>query len=695
MSFCLLSCCFVVLLLSYICFVHSGQRQLDDKLNPVQVVEPPKPDLPYAVCYRRRSSGLRYYFDPDAKPVPPKRTTSLNLPSENDIASRPLPPLPHEKRRASQETVRVTFDDYFCASAGARFEDPSSSHYSADQSQLNEKLNPVEVVESPKPELNTAAYCRRRTSDLRYLYQEGTSEAVESRRRTSSRNPPSGSDIALSHSFSPPVPRRAFQETARVSFDDKFWESTGARPKDRTPSYSYAGQRQINEKLYPVEVVESPKRELPYSAYCRRRSSGLRYLHQKGTSQTAEPRKRTSSLNLPSGSDIAPSYSSPPPVPRRAFQEKAKVSFDDKFWESTGARPKDHCSSSKKGRHRKSTTTTENAEHCHRSLPKDDVEQEKLNRDSELLPLVGILKHPSTKWESSSEHETLKNQCTSQFSDISDNPSSVDNSELDNTNTSLIIAKERSANVEHHYLHEDPRSAPHEDYRYTDKSASPRRRQLPSLERLDSPLPLTESLEDIHLWSGRRFSAEYYNERVRAYRLSRSRIADTISFKSKENLHSFEGFSSCERYSTPSISPESPLLPSFSRDWTTLSPGYYCRREDFNLPCPSTPSQRFDRRYWRTSSEERPVTSPTSSDRTLSSEYLFRRLSEDLSLTGSSTEPQHTYARDRRTYSDIQGYREQRSVVPLPTRYRAVSSDYLLKRRLRSGVKFYHNNTRI
>lgn len=247
---------------------------------------------------------------------------------------------------------------------------------------------------------------------------------------------------------------------------------------------------------------------------------------------------------------------------------------------------------------------------------------------------------------------------------------------MDNAN-SLIIARQRSASVEHRYLHEDLRSAPHKDFRYRDRSTCPRRRQLPSLERLDSPLPLTESLEKIHLWSRQKTSAEYYNEQVRTHRLNDPR--------SKEYLYLYEGF---KRYSTPSLSPGSPPTPSYMREWITPSPRYY--REDFYLPGRSLKPKYLDARRRRASSEERSVILTPSSDWSLSSAYLFRRLSEDLSLLNPVTEPQHPYVRNWRTSSDIQRYKEQRSVAQLPTPNRAVSSDHLLNRRS-SGVKFYPN----
>lgn len=169
-------------LLNILIFVCTDQRQLNkEELYPVEdYLQPIIPNPQYPV-YCRRLSGLRHFNEevPDKTVEPRRRTSSLNFPS---CSSPPL-----VQRRASHETARVSFDDDFWAGT------------------------------------------RTRPEDRRLSAQNSSS--VEPRRRTSY-----GSNITTSHTSSPPMRQRLFQEVTRVSFDDGFWERTGARPKERRQS---------------------------------------------------------------------------------------------------------------------------------------------------------------------------------------------------------------------------------------------------------------------------------------------------------------------------------------------------------------------------------------------------------------------------------------------------------------------------
>lgn len=115
----------------------------------------------------------------------------------------------------------------------------------------------------------------------------------------------------------------------------------------------HAGQRQLDEKLHPVPVVEPTKpQRRTHSVYCCRRPSGLRYFYEEWSSQAAGI-QRPSSLNLRSaseerarvktrrktlfGSDISCCF---PPIRRKLCKETPRESFDKDSRSGTGTRQK-------------------------------------------------------------------------------------------------------------------------------------------------------------------------------------------------------------------------------------------------------------------------------------------------------------------------------------------------------------------
>lgn len=419
--------------------------------------------------------------------------------------------------------------------------------------------------------------------------------------------------------------------------------------------------------------MEPPTRHSsPYSVYCARSPKGtLRYYHKSRARETTA-RGRTQSLPPITSSifDSAAGQSSPPyrqpNAPR--LREPEKETTDDNFWVRTGARPKQNHRQnlqqpdpSKKDRRNKCATRPDrNQKHNRKYPPRDEVQQKRGAGKPTSSPLTETLKHSTTSQRPKCEQK--KNQPSHKrpenkilINEYRCNPHSVGVPTLDNTGTSLIIARERSASVGHSNLHEGNLAQPPRQLQYTHGYPSPVRSQLPLLEQLDTLAVLQESRERLrHL--------AQQTDRPHA-----SRSCAYIPVKSKGTLHTQREFSSHEfSYRIPSVPPAFQSIPSFANNTRTYSdlPPARLQTPYSRYRRPSNDKQRY--RTEHSTIRRRPSTSSY-----LSSQYLTRSLGDDLNLSHQY----HQYSRYRRPFS------HERFTELRPRSSHCLSSEYLAQRR--------------
>lgn len=287
----------------------------------------------------------------------------------------------------------------------------------------------------------------------------------------------------------------------------------------------------------PPEVVSPSRPVSPYSVYCVRRTSGIRYYHRSKAGQEAEPRSKSSPPYLSSEPNITAGLSHSPLTRRRASRALARKAFEDNHWVEIGARPKDrrlsaHPTSSKKEYH--NTTRTPNEDQKHFS-PRHSIDQENSKKDTTTAQRM--------EWEHSPRKKTFKARGTSP------------NEEHDFNHS--LWNRERSVTVG--YVYADQKSSPRKYLQYTDRTTSScHSRPLPSLEPVEPILTLYESLERLRLLSRLKADAEDCSERLRTYRQNLACIAAAVPIKSTEEFGIHDTLSPYARCSPPSPALASP-----------------------------------------------------------------------------------------------------------------------------------------